>query len=111
MEKTAKMMEDPDQAAKMQAKYEHMVKVGNDANREDAKNTMTEAMQAMNDPKTMAQAAQMMKDPSFQDQMAKMAKDPSFKKYISAMQDMMQDPATKLKMEQMASAMNTHLEL
>ena len=94
----------------------------------------------MNDPKTMAQAAQMMKDPSFQDQMAKMgeqsgycwprplfprcrcrsptyyltrraAKDPSFKKYVSAMQEMMQDPATKLKMEQMASAMNTHLEL
>jgi len=39
------------------------------------------------------------------------AKDPAFKKYVSAMQEMMQDPATKLKMEQMASAMNTHLEL
>jgi len=40
------------------------------------------------------------------------AKDPGFKKYVSAMQDMMQDPATKLQMEQMASAMkNTHREL
>jgi len=40
MEKTAKMMEDPDQAAKTQAKYEHMMKVGSDANKQDAKNTM-----------------------------------------------------------------------
>lgn len=40
MEKAAKLMEDPDEQAKMQAKYEHMMKVGNEANREDARNVM-----------------------------------------------------------------------
>merc|ERR1711982_97243 len=90
MEKTAKLMEDPNEQAKMQAKMEHLYRVGAEANKEEAKNTMSDAMQAMNDPKVMAQAAQMIKDPSF-------------KKYVSAMQDMMQDPATKLQMEQMAN--------
>merc|ERR1712003_587261 len=99
MEKTAKLMEDPNEQAKMQAKMEHLYKVGAEANKEEAKNTMSDAMQAMNDPKVMAQAVQMMKDPNFKQQLQQMAKDPSFKKYVSAMQDMMQDPATKLQME------------
>ena len=99
-----KKFEDPDESAKMQAKMEHMLKVGQVAMKEDAKDTMSEAMQAMADPDVMAEAARMMKDPQFQAQLSQMASDPSFKKYVTAMQDMMQDPTTKAQMEQMANS-------
>ena len=111
IENVKKTLEDPDQAAKMQAKMEHMLKVGQGAIKTEAKDTMTEAMQAMADPEVMAEAARMMKDPQFQQQLSQMAKDPSFKKYVSAMQDMMQDPTTKAQMEQMAGAFRSKIEL
>lgn len=104
-----KTMEDPNEAAKMQAKMEHMMKVGQGELHNDAKDTMANAMQAMADPNVMAEAARMMKDPSFQQQLSQMAKDPSFKKYVSAMQDMMEDPTTKRQMEQMASSFKSQL--
>lgn len=43
-----------------------------------------------------------MKDPNFQEPLLQMAKRPSFKKYVSAMQDMMQDPKTKRETKEMA---------
>jgi len=104
-----KTMEDPNEAAKMQAKMEHMMKTGNKELHADAKDTMATAMEAMNDPATMAEAARMMKDPQFQQQLAQMAKDPSFKKYVNAMQDMMQDPTTKRQMDQMADSFRSQL--
>lgn len=104
-----KTMEDPNEAAKMQAKMEHMMKVGQGEIENEAKDTMATAMQAMADPNIMAEAARMMKDPNFQQQLSQMAKDPSFKKYVNAMQDMMQDPATKREMEQMADSFKSAL--
>mmetsp|Transcript_32302 Transcript_32302/g.62277 ORF Transcript_32302/g.62277 Transcript_32302/m.62277 type:complete len:207 (-) Transcript_32302:299-919(-) len=109
MDNVKKTMEDPNEAAKMQAKMEHMMKTGNKELNNDAKDTMAQAMQAMADPTTMAEAARMMKDPQFQQQLAQMAKDPSFKKYVNAMQDMMQDPTTKRQMEQMADSFKAAL--
>mmetsp|Transcript_7461 Transcript_7461/g.11096 ORF Transcript_7461/g.11096 Transcript_7461/m.11096 type:complete len:209 (-) Transcript_7461:200-826(-) len=105
----AKAMEDPNEAAKLQAKMEHMMKKGTDELKNEAKDTMAEAMQAMNDPNVMAQAAQMMKDPNFQQQLSQMAKDPSFQKYIGAMQEMMQDPSTKQEMDRMADSFRSAL--
>lgn len=104
-----KAMEDPNEQAKLHAKMEHMMKKGSAELKKEAKDTMAEAMQAMNDPSVMAQAAQMMKDPSFQQQLAQMAKDPSFQKYIGAMQEMMQDPSTKQQMERMADSFRSAL--
>ena len=61
-EAAKKMMEDPNEAAKLHAKMEHMMKQGTAELKNEAKDTMAQAMQAMNDPSVMAQAAQMMKD-------------------------------------------------
>jgi len=111
VENVKKSLEDPNEAAKMQAKVEHMMKVGQNAIQSEAKDTMSEAMQAMADPEVMAEAARMMRDPQFQQQLSQMAKDPSFKKYVSAMQDMMQDPTTKAQMEKMATSFRSAVEL
>ena len=104
-----KTMEDPNEQAKLPAKMEHMMKVGQNDLKNEAKDTMGQAMEAMADPTVMAEAAQMMKDPKFQQQLSQMAKDPSFKKYVSAMQEMMQDPGTKAQMEQMADSFRSAL--
>lgn len=109
IENVKKTMEDPNEAAKMQAKMEHMMKTGAKELQNDAKDAMATAMQSMSDPNTMAEAARMMKDPQFQQQLSQMAKDPSFKKYVNAMQDMMQDPSTKRQMEQMADSFRSAL--
>jgi len=109
IENVKKTMDDPNEAAKLQAKMEHMMKTGTKELHNDAKDTMATAMQAMSDPDTMAEAARMMKDPQFQQQLAQMAKDPSFKKYVNAMQDMMQDPATKAQMDRMADSFRSAL--
>lgn len=63
-----KTMQDPNEAAKMQAKMEHMMKKGNKELADEAKATMAQSMQAMQDPTIMAEAARMMKDPQFQQQ-------------------------------------------
>ena len=104
-----KNMEDPNEAAKMQAKMEHMMKVGQGTLNAEAKDTMAGAMEAMADPTVMAEAARMMKDPQFQEQLARMSKDPSFKKYVNAMQDMMQDPTTKAQMERISDSFRSAL--
>ncbi|KAL7543259.1 hypothetical protein ACHAXR_012761 [Thalassiosira sp. AJA248-18] len=109
VDRVKQTMEDPNEAAKMQAKMEHMMKKGASELHNDAKDTMATAMQAMADPTAMAEAARMMKDPQFQQQLSQMAKDPSFKKYVNAMQDMMQDPSTKRQMEQMADSFRSAL--
>jgi len=108
-EQLKKTMEDPNEAAKLAAKMEHMMKVGQDQQKAEVKDTMADAMQAMNDPSVMAEAARMMKDPNFQQQLSQMAKDPSFKKYVSAMQEMMEDPKTKRQMEMMADSFRSAL--
>ena len=109
IENVKKTMEDPNEAAKMQAKAEHMLKVGQNDLKNEAKGTMEQAMASMADPGAMAEAARMMKDPQFQQQLSQMAKDPSFKKYVSAMQEMMQDPSTKAQMDQMADSFRSAL--
>ena len=84
------MMKDPARAAEAEAKYEHMMKVGNKELKEGAANVMEDAMAAMANPEVMAEMAKMIKDPSFQQQLADMAKDPSFKNYVDAVSTTLQ---------------------
>ena len=81
---TTEMMKDPAKAAEMEAKFEHMQKVGQQQLKQAAGGVMEDAMAAMNDPSVMAEMAKMVKDPSFQQQLADMANDPTFKSYIEA---------------------------
>jgi ABC-type branched-subunit amino acid transport system ATPase component len=83
-QKASNMMKDPAKAAAMEAKMEHMMKVGADQLKAGAGKMMEDAMAAMNDPKVMAEMTKMVQDPSFQANLADMAKDPSFKQYIDA---------------------------
>jgi hypothetical protein len=103
------MMNDPAKAAEMEAKYEHMMKVGNEQLKNSAGSAMEEAMAAMNNPEVMAEMSRMVKDPNFQQQLAAMAQDPSFKTYIDAMQDMMKDPEKRARMEKIGDAMRSNL--
>lgn len=82
--KAGDMMKDPRKAAEMEAKMEHMMKVGADQLKANTGKTMEAAMAAMADPEVMAQMTQMIKDPSFQMNLAQMAKDPTFKQYIES---------------------------
>mmetsp|Transcript_25854 Transcript_25854/g.45584 ORF Transcript_25854/g.45584 Transcript_25854/m.45584 type:complete len:204 (-) Transcript_25854:223-834(-) len=107
--KTVDMMKDPAKAAELEAKMEHMMKVGSEQLKNAAGNVMEDAMAAMNNPEVMAEMSRMIKDPSFQQQLAGMAKDPSFKSYMDAMQDMMKDPAKKAQMEKIGEAMRANL--
>merc|ERR1712003_209409 len=109
IKKSVEMMKDPAQAAAMEAKMEHMMKVGNDQLKNAAGGMMDEAMQAMNNPEVMAQVAKMVKDPNFQKQLADMAKDPQFKSYIDAMKDMAKDPEKKRQMEMLGNRMKNEL--
>lgn len=77
-------MKDPVQAAKLEAKMEHMQKVGESKLKEGAAAAMEEAMNAMNNPEVMADMAKMMSDPEFKAQLARMTKDPSFQNYVNA---------------------------
>lgn len=105
IKKSVEMMKDPARAAEMEAKMEHMMKVGNQQLKDKAGNLMEDAMAAMNNPEVMAEVAKMVKDPNFQQQLADMAKDPQFKSYIDAMKDMANDPAKKRQMEAIAQKM------
>merc|ERR1719217_1972222 len=109
IKKSVEMMNDPAQAAAMEAKMEHMMKVGNDQLKKAAGGMMDEAMLAMNNPEVMAQVAKMVKDPNFQKQLADMAKDPQFQSYIEAMKDMANDPAKKRQMEMLGNKMKSEL--
>jgi len=103
------MMKDPTYAAKMEAKMEHLQKVGDEKLKEGATLAMEEAMNAMVNPEVMGDMAKMMGDPQFKAQLAKMAKDPSFQNYVNAMQDMMKDPEKKAKIEKASAAFKSQL--
>merc|ERR1719445_1712773 len=109
IKKSVEMMNDPAQAAAMEAKIEHMMKVGNEALKNQAGNLMEEAMAAMNNPEVMAEVAKMVKDPNFQKQLADLAKDPQFQSYIDAMKDMAKDPEKKRQMEMLGNKMKSEL--
>ncbi len=109
IKKSVEMMGDPAQAAAMEAKMEHMMKVGNQQLKQQAGSLMDEAMNAMNNPEVMAQVAKMVKDPNFQQQLADMAKDPQFASYIEAMKDMANDPQKKRQMEMLTNKMRAEL--
>merc|ERR1711937_235858 len=109
MKKSIDMMKDPTYAAKMEAKMEHMQKVGDEKLKEGANLAMEEAMNAMGNPEVMADMAKMMADPQFKAQLAKMTKDPSFQNYVNAMQDMMKDPQKKAKIEKASAAFKAQL--
>ena len=59
MKKTSEMLNDPNAAAKMEAKLEHMMKRGNDDLKKEAGATMEEAMAAMANPEVMAEMTKM----------------------------------------------------
>lgn len=82
--KATELMKDPAQAAAMEAKMEHMMKVGADQLKSGAGKMMNDAMAAMGNPEVMAEMTKMIKDPNFQANLAEMAKDPSFKQYIES---------------------------
>jgi|Transcript_23949 L-rhamnose mutarotase len=107
--KATDMMSDPGTAAKLTAKMEHMVQRGQDSLKKGAANSMKDAFDAFQDPDVMAEAAQMMRDPDFKKNMANMAKDPAFKNYIAAMQDMMQDPSMKSKIDELSNTFRSAL--
>eukprot|EP00980_Cylindrotheca_fusiformis_P007111 scaffold1489_cov194-Cylindrotheca_fusiformis.AAC.21 len=82
--KASELMKDPAQAAAMEAKLEHMMKVGSDQLNAGTGKMMEDAMAAMSNPEVMAEMTKMIKDPNFQANLADMAKDPTFKKYIES---------------------------
>lgn len=80
----ADALKDPSTAARLEAKMEHMLKVGEEQLTKGAGAAMEQAMADMANPEVMAEMAKMLKDPQFQAQIAAMTKDPSFKNYVSA---------------------------
>merc|ERR1711862_711821 len=105
---STEMMADPAKAAAMEAKMEHMLKVGNNELKTAAGNVMQDAMAAMSNPEVMAEMKNMIQDPNFQQQLNSMAKDPSFSSYIEAMQDMMKDPTKKKQLDMLREAMKAN---
>jgi len=84
IKKASDTMKDPSMAAEMEARMEHMMKVGNQDLKKGAANVMEDAMAAMANPEVMSEMTKMIKDPSFQAQLQQMAKDPQFQSYIEA---------------------------
>lgn len=108
-QKSMDMMKNPAKAAEMEARYEHMMKVGGEQLKNGERNVMEDAMAAMNNPEVMAEMSRMIKDPAFKEQLAGMATDPSFKGYMDVMQDMMKDPEKRARMEKIGDAMRANL--
>lgn len=107
--KMQEMMQDPNEAAKAEAKMEHMLKVGNDQLKQGAAQAMEAAMEAMKNPEVMAEMSAMMKDPNFVKQFAQLKKDPNFQPYIDAMQDMVKDPNKQRKFQEMTDSIRASL--
>ena len=84
VKKTTEAMKDPNTAAKMEARAQHMIDVGNDQLKKAAGNSLEEAMASMANPQVMSEMAQMLKDPKTKQQLVEMMKDPSFKSYVDA---------------------------
>jgi uncharacterized membrane-anchored protein YjiN (DUF445 family) len=101
IKKTAESLKDPNTAAATEAKFEHMLKVGDDTLKQNAGKQLQDVMASMENPETMAEMQKMMNDPQFMQQIQAMTKDPNFKSYVDAVQDMVKDPAMKKKLEAM----------
>ncbi len=84
LKKSVDTMKDPSKAAELEARMEHMMKVGDNELKKVAGNVMEEAMAAMSNPEVMAEMTKMIKDPAFQQQLSAMAKDPNFKLYMES---------------------------
>jgi uncharacterized membrane-anchored protein YjiN (DUF445 family) len=102
IKKAGEAMKDPNNAAAQEAKFEHMLKVGEEQLKKGAGKQLEEAMASMANPEVMAEMQKMMKDPQFLQQIQSMTKDPNFKSYVDAVQDMVKDPAMKAKLEAMS---------
>ena len=87
LKKSAEAMKDPSKAAELEARMEHMMKVGDQELKKAAGNVMEDAMAAMANPEVMAEMTKMIKDPAFQEQLAAMAKDPNFKLYMESVSE------------------------
>jgi hypothetical protein len=111
MKQTVDMLKDPAKAAHAEAKFEHMVKVGEDQIKSNSKNVMEDAMASMANPEVMREMTNMLKDPSTMAELQKMLNDPSspLKNYMAAMEDMMSDPQKKKQMEMIAEAMKSQM--
>jgi hypothetical protein len=68
----------------MEAKMEHMMKVGQEQLKKNAMQGVEGAMAAMNDPQVVAEMTKMLKDPSFAKQLKEMQNSPEFQQYVNA---------------------------
>jgi formate dehydrogenase maturation protein FdhE len=87
LKKSADAMKDPAKAAELEARMEHMMKVGEQELKKAAGSVMDDAIAAMGNPQVMAEMTKMIKDPAFQEQLAAMAKDPNFKLYMESVSE------------------------
>jgi hypothetical protein len=100
LQQTKDLLQDPNQAAKAEAKLETMAKIGQEQLKDQAGASMEAAMQAaLTNPEVMAEMTKMLKDPSFARQLEAMTKDPQFRMYQEAMKDMLKDPAKKAQLD------------
>ena len=109
VKKTKDLLDDPNAAAKAEAKFEHMHKIGAERLKQKAANEMEQAMAALANPEVMEEMARMLKDPKFKEQLDAMASDPQFKNYMEAMSTMMQDPAKKAKIQAVKESVKANL--
>jgi uncharacterized membrane-anchored protein YjiN (DUF445 family) len=110
MKEAGEAMQDPNTAARLQAQAEHMLQRGQEETKKDAKSEMAQAMEAMyTDPEVLKEAQKMVKDPQFRKYLEQMTKDPAFKNYANAMKEMMEDPATKKRVESMSDSFKASL--
>ena len=100
LQQTKNLLNDPNQAAKAEAKIETMAKIGQDQLKIQAASSMVAAMQAaLTNPEVMSQMSKMLKDPNFARQLEAMTKDPEFRMYQEAMKDMLKDPSKKAQLD------------
>ena len=88
LKKSMDAMKDPSMQAEMEAKLEHMMKVGDAELKAGAANIMQDAMAAMANPEVMAEMTKMISNPNFQEQLAAMSKDPNFKLYMESVSNL-----------------------
>lgn len=93
LKKTKDILSDPNQAAKAEAKMEHMVKVGTEQLKKGAAASMEQAMDALDNPEVRAEMAKLIKDPSFKAQLENLKKNPEFQMYVEAVRRKLWDGA------------------
>jgi hypothetical protein len=109
VKKTKEMLDDPNQAAAAEAKFEHMQRVGNDRLKQNAMNDMEQAMASLSNPEVMAEMTKMLQDPKFKETFENLTKDPQFQNYIEAMKEMQKDPAKRKQFEAASEAIKAKL--